>query len=139
MTPNPPRANGLDALRSLAITLVFVYHYRLFVGTEPNLGWPSVVGWVGVDLFFVLSGYLIANQLLAGLVRGERWSLKAFYARRALRTWPTFWVVLAAYFVFPAFMGGKTPPPLWTFLSFTQNFGLQPGTAFSHADRKSVV
>ena len=133
MTPNPPRANGLDALRSLAITLVFVYHYRLFVGTEPNLGWPSVVGWVGVDLFFVLSGYLIANQLLAGLVRGERWSLKAFYARRALRTWPTFWVVLAAYFVFPAFMGGKTPPPLWTFLSFTQNFGLQPGTAFSHA------
>jgi len=113
--------------------LVFLYHYRLFVGAEPGLGWPSVVGWVGVDLFFVLSGYLIANQLLAGLAHGERLSLRAFYARRGLRTWPTFWVVLAAYFLFPAFMGGKTPPPLWTFLSFTQNFGLQPGTAFSHA------
>ena len=127
------RTNGLDTLRALAIILVFAYHYRLFVGAEPSLGWPSVVGWVGVDLFFVLSGYLIANQLLAGLARGEHVSLKAFYARRGLRTWPTFWVVLAAYFMFPAFMGGKTPPPLWTFLSFTQNFGLQPGTAFSHA------
>ena len=141
MTTNPTgaptrtsaRTNGLDTLRALAIILVFVYHYRLFVGAEPGLGWPSVVGWVGVDLFFVLSGYLIANQLLAGLAHGDRLSLRAFYARRGLRTWPTFWVVLAAYFLFPAFMGGKTPPPLWTFLSFTQNFGLQPGTAFSHA------
>lgn len=133
MTTNPTRTHGLDTLRALAITLVFAYHYRVFVGAEPSLGWPGVVGWVGVDLFFVLSGYLIANQLLAGLARGEHLSLKAFYARRGLRTWPTFWVVLAAYFLFPGFMGGKTPPPLWAFLSFTQNFGLQPGTAFSHA------
>jgi peptidoglycan/LPS O-acetylase OafA/YrhL len=127
------RANGLDTLRALAIAFVFAYHYMVFVSREDTFGWFSVVGWVGVDLFFVLSGYLIANQLFAGFARGERLSLAAFYARRALRTLPVFWFVLALYFIFPQVMGGRTPPPLWTFLSFTQNFGLVPGTAFSHA------
>jgi peptidoglycan/LPS O-acetylase OafA/YrhL len=130
---SPPRTAGLDTLRALAISLVCLYHYTLFVSPTPRFGWVSDVGWVGVDLFFVLSGYLIGNQLFAGVARGERLSLKAFYARRALRTWPAFWFVLAAYFLFPSVMGGKTPPPLWAFLSFTQNLGLQPGTAFSHA------
>jgi peptidoglycan/LPS O-acetylase OafA/YrhL len=128
-----PRTPALDTLRALAITLVFAYHYRIFVSGRPDLGWISVIGWVGVDLFFVLSGYLIGNQLFAALKRGEPLSLKSFYARRALRTWPAFWVVLAAYFMFPSVMGGRPPPPLWSFLTFTQNFGLQPGTAFSHA------
>jgi peptidoglycan/LPS O-acetylase OafA/YrhL len=132
-SPDAQRAPGLDLLRALAIALVFVYHYRIFVSAQPDLGWTSVVGWVGVDLFFVLSGYLIANQLLAGVLRGQQLSLKNFYLRRALRTWPAFWVVLAAYFVWPAEMGGRTPPPLWRFLTFTQNFQLPPGTAFSHA------
>ncbi len=127
------RANGLDALRALAIALVFAYHYMVFVSREETFGRASVVGWVGVDLFFVLSGYLIANQLFAGFARGGRLSLAAFYARRALRTLPVFWFVLALYFIFPQVMGGRTPPPLWSFLSFTQNFGLLPGTAFSHA------
>ena len=129
----PSRSNGLDALRALAILLVFTYHYMVFVSGEPTFGWASSVGWVGVDLFFVLSGYLIGNQVFAGLAQGRSLSLSAFYARRALRTWPAFWLVLAAYFLFPSEMGGRTPPPLWRFLSFTQNFQLVPGTAFSHA------
>jgi len=127
------RTAGLDTLRAIAIVLVFMYHYMVFVSREPTFGWASVVGWVGVDLFFVLSGYLIGNQVFAGMARGEQLSLKAFYARRALRTWPAFWFVLAAYFLLPSVMGGKQPPPLWSFLTFTQNFDLQPGTAFSHA------
>ncbi len=127
------RTPGLDTLRALAIVLVFVYHYSIFVSREPAFGWVSAIGWTGVDLFFVLSGFLIADSLLAGLAQGRRLSLGAFYMRRGLRTWPLFWVVLAAYFTWPADLGGRTPPPLWTFLTFTQNFGLQPGTAFSHA------
>jgi peptidoglycan/LPS O-acetylase OafA/YrhL len=127
------RANGLDTLRAMAITLVFMYHYMVFVSHEPTFGVASVVGWVGVDLFFVLSGYLIANQILAGLAHGRRLSPRLFYLRRALRTLPAFWFVLALYFLFPAVMGGQHPPPLWRFLTFTQNFGLQAGTAFSHA------
>ncbi len=126
------RSQGLDTLRALAICLVFAYHYMVFVSREPTFGWVSVVGWVGVDLFFVLSGYLIAHQLLGASKRG-RLSLPRFFARRALRTLPVFWLVLAAYLLWPAELGGRTPPPWWRFVTFTQNFQLQPGTAFSHA------
>lgn len=127
------RTPGLDTLRALAIVLVFMYHYMCFVSGVPTFGWGSTLGWVGVDLFFVLSGYLIADQLFAGLGQGRALSLKAFYARRWLRTLPAFYVVLAAYWLWPASLGGNPPPPLWRFLSFTQNIQLQPGTAFSHA------
>ncbi len=127
------RNNGLDTLRALAIALVFFYHYKVVVSGADTFGWLSNIGWVGVDLFFVLSGYLIANQIFSGIKQGHPLSLKLFYIRRALRTLPVFWVVLALYFLLPNVMGGRTPPPLWTFLTFTQNFGLQPGTAFSHA------
>ncbi|MDL5030779.1 acyltransferase [Pelomonas sp. APW6] len=130
---SPSRAPGLDTLRALAIILVFSYHYRVFVSATPDLGWLSNVGWSGVDLFFVLSGYLIGEQLMAGLARGETLSLRSFYARRAARTWPLFWLVLAAYFLLPGVLGGREPPPLWRFLTFTQNIELTPGTAFSHA------
>ena len=133
MTTLKPRNPGLDTLRACAIALVFMYHYEIFVSHAPTFGWLSDVGWVGVDLFFVLSGYLIANQLFAGLVRGERLSLPRFYARRALRTLPVFWIVLAAFALFPAALGGRTPPPWWRFVTFTQNIGLESGTAFSHA------
>jgi len=131
--PAHSRQPGLDTLRALAIVLVFLYHYQVFVSHAPTFGWLGNVGWTGVDLFFVLSGYLIGHQVFAGVARGERLSLPAFYARRLLRTMPAFWAVLALYFVFPAVMGGTTSPPLWRFLTFTQNWGLQPGTAFSHA------
>ena len=136
LKPHPghaSRVNGLDTLRAAAITLVFMNHYMAFVSQTPTFGWGSVVGWTGVDLFFVLSGYLIANQIFAGLARGATLSPGSFYARRALRTLPVFWVVLALYFLFPAVMGGNPPPPLWRFLTFTQNIGLHSGTAFSHA------
>ncbi len=133
MTVTRSRNPGLDTLRACAIALVFMYHYETFVSRAPTFGWLSDVGWVGVDLFFVLSGYLIANQLFAGLARGERLSLPRFYARRALRTLPVFWLVLAAFALFPAALGGRAPPPWWRFLTFTQNIGLEAGTAFSHA------
>lgn len=113
------RSDGLDTLRSAAIMLVFMYHYIVFVSHAPTFDWGSVAGWVGVDLFFVLSGYLIANQIFSGIAAGRELSLKSFYARRFLRTLPNYYVVLALYFLFPVLMGGRTPPPLWTFLTFT--------------------
>jgi peptidoglycan/LPS O-acetylase OafA/YrhL len=132
--PRPrPRNPGLDTLRAAAIALVFMYHYAVFVSGRASFGFASRVGWTGVDLFFVLSGYLIAHPLLDGMAQGRALSLPRFYARRALRTLPAFWLVLAAYVLFPAALGGRTPPPPWRFLTFTQNIGLAPGTAFSHA------
>ena len=126
------RSNGLDTLRASAILLVFLNH-EAFRSQNSALLVVQAVGWIGVDLFFVMSGYLIANQVLAGVNRGKELSLAAFYARRAFRTWPAYWVVLACYFLFPSWMGGSTPPPLWRFVTFTQNFNLATGTAFSHA------
>lgn len=131
MRTTATRLQGLDTLRALAIALVLLYHYRVFVDRKFELGWPGLVGWVGVDLFFVLSGYLIGQQLLKGDWR--QISLAGFWARRGLRTWPLFWIVLAAYWLWPGGLGGREPPALWRFLSFTQNLGLMPGTAFSHA------
>lgn len=127
------RLNGLDTLRSAAILLVFMNHYYGFVSDNPTFGIFSVMGWTGVDLFFVLSGYLIGDQILSGLARDRVLSLTAFYKRRLLRTLPNYWVVLALFFAFPTFMGGREPPPLWRFFTFTQNYLLKPGTAFSHA------
>ena len=126
------RLHGLDTLRTCAILLVLAYHYKVIASGADTFGFLSQIGWAGVDLFFVLSGYLIANQIFSSLNQ-HNFSLKVFYIRRLLRTLPNFYVVLALYFLFPIVMGGKTPPDLWRFLSFTQNLGLHTGTAFSHA------
>jgi peptidoglycan/LPS O-acetylase OafA/YrhL len=127
------RIHGLDTLRALAVTLVVLHHYVLFVSGKSTFGWLGDVGWVGVDLFFALSGYLIGNQIFRALRSPEGLSLGRFYARRLLRTLPNFYVVLALYALWPAFRGGTPMLPLWRYLSFTQNIGLEPGTAFSHA------
>jgi peptidoglycan/LPS O-acetylase OafA/YrhL len=127
------RIDGLDTLRALAVTLVVLHHYVLFVSAEDTFGWVGEVGWVGVDLFFALSGYLIGNQIFQALRRQGGLSLPRFYARRLLRTLPNFYVVLALYALWPAFRGSTPMLPLWQYLSFTQNIGLEPGTAFSHA------
>ncbi len=132
-TPTSARNHGLDTLRALAIVFVVLHHYVLFVSRKSTFGWVGDIGWVGVDLFFALSGYLIGNQIFAALRSEDGLSLPRFYARRLLRTLPNFYVVLALYFLWPWFRGSASMPPLWEFLTFTQNVNLEPGTAFSHA------
>lgn len=124
---------ALDHLRALAITLVFLFHYRLF--HHPT--WVDTLGsfgWTGVDLFFVLSGYLIASQIFRELKRGN-FSLKTFLLKRFFRILPAYWFVLSLYFAVPAFREWENLPPLWKFLSFTQNIGLdlRYQRTFSHA------
>jgi peptidoglycan/LPS O-acetylase OafA/YrhL len=127
------RMHGLDTLRAAAIVLVVLFHYQVFVSHEPTFGFLGDIGWVGVDLFFALSGYLIGNQILSTLANRREFSLTTFYIRRFLRTLPNYYVVLALYFLIPWFRGKSELPPLWKFLSFTQNYDLRAGTAFSHA------
>ncbi|MES2152027.1 MAG: acyltransferase [Pseudomonadota bacterium] len=127
------RLDGLDTLRALAIVLVVLHHYVLFVSGEDTFGWLGEIGWVGVDLFFALSGYLIGNQIFNAMGGEGGFRVGRFYGRRLLRTLPNFYVVLAIYALWPPFRGGQTLPPLWKFLSFTMNLNLNPGTAFSHA------
>ncbi len=133
MSLHSTRIHGLDTLRALAVTLVVLHHYVLFVSDAPTFGWVGDVGWVGVDLFFALSGYLIGNQIFAAMKSPGGFSLRHFYARRLLRTLPNYWVVLALYFLWPAFRGQAPLLPLWEYASFIQNFALEPGSAFSHS------
>jgi len=130
----PARLAGLDTLRALAIVLVLMSHYNGFVSQAPTFGIPGSIGWAGVDLFFVLSGYLIGNQLLAPAARGESLELKSFFARRLLRTLPNYYAVLAVYLLMPdSPIAGKSMAPTWQFLTFTQNFGLKYGETFTHS------
>lgn len=126
---------GLDHLRALAIIMVFIYHYgRIF----PHPEWTnaiSVFGWTGVDLFFVLSGYLIASQLFASLVKAGTFSLKEFFIKRSFRILPAYFTVVSFYFLFPFLREHEALAPLWKYITFTQNIGLDLRTqgTFSHA------
>ncbi|WP_288381487.1 acyltransferase [uncultured Massilia sp.] len=134
MYSKPARLAGLDTLRALAIVLVLMSHYNGFVSRAPTFGIAGTIGWAGVDLFFVLSGYLIGNQLLAPAARGESLELKSFFARRLLRTLPNYYAVLAVYLLLPdSPIAGKSMAPTWQFLTFTQNFGLNYGETFTHS------
>jgi peptidoglycan/LPS O-acetylase OafA/YrhL len=99
----------------------------------PLAGRVDRFGWIGVDLFFVLSGYLIGGQLLSPLARHQPTRLGRFFARRALRILPAYLVVLAIYFLLPSWREYPEIFPLWKFLLSVQNIGLRGGTAFSHA------
>lgn len=127
---------GLDHLRALAILLVLGFHYQLGYFGFPE--WATQFdqfGWTGVDLFFVLSGFLISSQLFAQMKKGKTISLKEFFLKRFFRIIPIYFVVVAIYFCIPFFREKEALPPLWKFLTFTQNFGLDAvnfGT-FSHA------
>jgi len=126
------RQPGLDLLRALAIIVVVIYHAALSGFKLP--GRVDRFGWVGVDLFFVLSGYLIGGQLLAPLARGNKINLGRFFARRALRIMPAYFTVLAIYFLLPSWREyPDMSQPLWKFLLSVQNIALHGGTAFSHA------
>ena len=91
------RIAGLDLLRAIAIILVFIFHWQNKVQAH-WLAWISKFGWTGVDLFFVLSGYLIARQLFKSIQIVKRPSLKIFYINRSFRILPAYITVLAFYF-----------------------------------------
>lgn len=126
------RVAGLDTLRALAIVAVMAFHlnWRLPVAFEV----AGRFGWMGVDLFFVLSGYLIGLQLLRPLREGRGVALGAFYRRRAYRILPAYLVVLALYLVWPRWHEDTGMSPLWQFLTFTENLFVDYSTnhAFSH-------
>ena len=129
------RLPGLDLLRAWAIVWVMLFHSYIVGGLGERFAWLQRDGWMGVDLFFVLSGYLIGHQLLVPLVRGEPLAWPAFYRRRAFRILPAFLAVLAVYVAWPAAREALGLAPAWQFLSFTLNLLIdyQHHPAFSHA------
>jgi peptidoglycan/LPS O-acetylase OafA/YrhL len=105
------RVPELDALRGLAALAVLLFHFRpqTFRG-----------GWTAVDLFFVLSGYLITSLILR---HGDTpHFFRSFYARRTLRIWPIYYLTLLAFILVNPHLPHPLPQEgLPYYLTFTQN------------------
>jgi peptidoglycan/LPS O-acetylase OafA/YrhL len=82
----------LDSIRFLSIVLVVLHHQ--FFDANPFLAWMKAHGWIGVDIFFVMSGFLITTLLLHEQARTGRIALGRFWQRRMLRLWPSWGVTL---------------------------------------------
>ncbi|MDT7790398.1 MAG: hypothetical protein QOF58_8817 [Pseudonocardiales bacterium] len=111
------RFPALDGLRAIAAVMVVFFHY----------GGPDwLQGWAGVQLFFVVSGFLITTLMLREEQRTGRISLKEFYLRRAFRILPVYLVVLLVTAAGSALLGTFTSngigPALKYFLTFTNEF-----------------
>jgi peptidoglycan/LPS O-acetylase OafA/YrhL len=111
-----------------------VYHASI-MGLVPGPDhWFFSFGWMGVDLFFVLSGYLIASQLLRPFSLGRKPAYGRFFSRRLLRTIPAYVVMVALYFLLPIIREQPLIQPFWQFATFTENlfFDMSHLKAFSH-------
>ncbi|WP_025609451.1 acyltransferase family protein [Pontibacter actiniarum] len=110
------KVEALDGIRGLAILAVLCYHCTSF--------FP--LGWVGVDLFFVLSGFLLTNILLQR--RQESGYFRSFYAKRALRILPLYALILWAACIFSVIYATELPHISYFF--FLQNVSTALANAF---------
>jgi peptidoglycan/LPS O-acetylase OafA/YrhL len=122
--PIQTRKTGLDLLRATAILAILMLHANLCVSGLPTfIGRIFSVGWAGVDLFFVLSGFLIGSQTFAENLTGPlATALKSFWIRRWLRTLPLYFTVLAFYALVKPGLGAPFSGWNWSFLFFGQNY-----------------
>jgi hypothetical protein len=117
-----PRRVGLDVMRAFAITSVLLGHASaLYAYYPPILAWlPQWFAYIGVECFFVLSGWLIGGLLIRHL---DTWqspvALALFLHRRWVRTLPTYWIILGLVGVVG--WGGATLPDFVPYLVFSQN------------------
>jgi len=120
---------GLDGLRAIAIGLVLLHHTAAIV--VPSWAeWFFPGGFLGVDLFFVLSGFLITTLLLERWDRAEAHPLRRFYARRALRLLPAVGALLVANVIVATITADDVRKAFGSFLvvlSYTTNWALLYG------------
>ncbi len=88
-------APGLDGLRAIAVSAVFLFHAGVLRG-----------GFIGVDVFFVISGFLITSLIVSEIEVSGRLALGAFWARRARRLLPAIFAVIAAVVAYSVWEGG---------------------------------
>jgi peptidoglycan/LPS O-acetylase OafA/YrhL len=121
-TPWRGHLRSLDGLRGLAVLVVMLLHFTTAMTPPAHSAAAAVrgvfqLGWIGVDLFFVLSGFLITGILADN--RGSDRYFSAFYARRALRILPVYVAALVVLFhIVPAVFAPQPPAAVGTELSF---------------------
>jgi peptidoglycan/LPS O-acetylase OafA/YrhL len=148
--PKPARSGHahvpvLDGIRGLAILLVLFFHFQLVEGSSPTVRLIQKTwgfGWAGVDLFFVLSGFLITGILLDAKNRPHYF--RNFYARRTVRIFPLYYAFLVMMLLLlPAILGqawmvahlGKPPVGQWAYWCYVYNLfqGTHDPATFSHS------
>jgi peptidoglycan/LPS O-acetylase OafA/YrhL len=97
-----PHMPALDGMRGFAVLAVVAYHFLPREGAN-GLFQLASAGWIGVDFFLVLSGFLITSILL--LQRGRPRAIRKFYIRRALRLFPLYYFIAALTAVMIAALG----------------------------------
>jgi peptidoglycan/LPS O-acetylase OafA/YrhL len=111
----------IDGLRAIAVLAVLVYHLR---GSWSQRLLPATgIGWIGVDLFFVISGFLITRILLESRERDDYF--RGFYTRRIRRIWPLYYCVVA-FALLGSVLHAHVVPGAWAYLVFVQNLAV-PG------------
>jgi peptidoglycan/LPS O-acetylase OafA/YrhL len=121
-----PRIRQLDSVRGLAVLLVFLHNSNNYPSLR--LGVVASDGWMAVDLFFVLSGFLITGSLVD--TRHSKGYYTAFYTRRCLRIWPLYYSALLIMLVLIPLVQpsqhyaifGPRSSPWWSYVIFLQNF-----------------
>ncbi len=120
------RIPQLDTVRGLAILVVMAHNTSL---KYPDFHLQQIFrnGWMGVELFFVLSGFLITGILVD--TKDSEGYFKKFYVRRCLRIWPLYYSVIFFIFVVVRFLEPSRfqtvlaqSPPWWAYLLYLQNF-----------------
>src|SRR4051794_23888731 len=96
------RIRSLDGLRAISILMVTVAHIVPAKGSPfpRNWYWVARFGGLGVDVFFVISGFLITHLLIRERTKTGSISLSGFYTRRSLRIFPAYFTFLAVVFIF---------------------------------------
>ncbi len=126
---NNVRIPALDGVRGVAVLLVFFHHLILASGIDQDFWWDRQVfklahsSWLGVDLFFVLSGFLITGILLNS--KGSKQYFRNFYGRRVLRIFPLYYgYLILALLLFPLWLPPESGQALietqawyWLYLS----------------------
>jgi peptidoglycan/LPS O-acetylase OafA/YrhL len=112
----------LDIIRFFAFLLVFVSHYTYFFREKDGLTYYLTQGDVGVQIFFVLSGFLITTLLFLEKERTGNINFKNFYMRRILRIWPLYFLIVALGLTTAAFQGKLDHTHMWSLFTFLSNF-----------------
>lgn len=109
-------------MRGIAILLVLVFHFPILTGntTIDALIRPVAgAGWAGVDLFFVLSGFLVGRMILIEAERPKGLDTRRFFSRRILRLWPALYVYLGVSVLIG---GADMAHRAWPVLVHVQNY-----------------
>jgi peptidoglycan/LPS O-acetylase OafA/YrhL len=126
----------LDGVRGVGVLLILVHHtYSNLIPVRSSWGDPFPGSFIGVDIFFGLSGFLITSLLLREERRNGSVKLRRFYARRALRLLPALYVLIAAYVAYAALTNERlTLIGVLATATYWQNFarGGQIPAGFTH-------